>query len=344
MVTARDVRDGGATQDQIVAHEITTNIFRVRLPLPFALNHVNCYLLRDQDEWTILDTGLNRPEIRAGWQMVFAQLDIGPNDIRRIIVTHMHPDHIGLAGQLQQETGAPVFMSPREWEVAEVAWVQNLERGEKLAAYLRRAGALPEVGAIIEEQQQKLRQMTQPPPVDVQFLHGGETITMADRRFEIIHAPGHADGQIIFYSAADRLILCGDQVLQSITPNIGFWPSTHPDPLGRYLASLRSLLQLDVEIALPGHHDAITDWRGRIWELLQHHDDRLEKTFAAAAHGATALEASYAIFNFDRFSLHEMRFAVAEALAHLEHLADAGRLERYEKEGFLAFRAPALPD
>ncbi len=324
----------------VSAEEVVPGIHRVRLPLPFALNHVNCYLLDDSDGWTILDTGLNRPEIYAGWQAAFDQLGIALHDIRRIVVTHMHPDHIGMAGRLQRECGAPVFMSPREWEIAEAAWVQNLERGEFLTAYLRRVGAPPDVGAIVEGQQQKLRQMTQPPPVDVQLLRAGETITLAGRSFEILHAPGHADGQIIFYAAAERLMLCGDQVLQRITPNIGFWPSTQPDPLGRYLASLQSLLALDVFLALPGHHGAIVDWQGRLRELLHHHNERLEVAYSAAALGATALEASYTIFNFDRFSPHEVRFAVAEALAHLEYLADAGRLARYEDDGFLRFRAP----
>jgi glyoxylase-like metal-dependent hydrolase (beta-lactamase superfamily II) len=328
-----------ATASKRVLDEQAADIYRVRLPLPFALNHVNCYLLRDSDGWTILDTGLNRPEIYAGWQDAFAELNIAPSAIHRIVVTHMHPDHIGMAGRLQRESGAPVFMSPREWEIAQAAWVQNLERGEYLAEYLRRVGAPPEVGAIVEGQQQKLRQMTQPTPVDVQHLCAGETIAMASRRFEVLHAPGHADGQIIFYAPANRLMLCGDQVLQRITPNIGFWPSTQPDPLGRYLTSLRSLLTLDVVLALPGHHGAITNWQGRLRELLHHHDERLEVAYAAAAKGATALEASYTIFNFDRFSSHEVRFAVAEALAHLEYLADAGRLERYEKDGFVAYRA-----
>jgi glyoxylase-like metal-dependent hydrolase (beta-lactamase superfamily II) len=171
------------------------------------------------------------------------------------------------------------------------------------------------------------------------MLRPGDNITLAGRRCEILHAPGHAEAQIIFYAPAERLLLCGDHVLQRITPNIGYWPSSQPDPLGRYLASLRSLLALDVALALPGHHSAITDWRGRLHELLAHHDDRLEVAFTAAAEGATALEASYRIFNFDRFSPHEVRFAVAEALAHLEYLADAGRLIRCEQDGFDAYRA-----
>ena len=319
--------------------EVAADIYQVRLPLPFALNHVNCYLLRDGDGWTIVDTGLNRPEIHAGWQAAFAALGIIPTQVRRIVVTHMHPDHIGLAGRLQQETGAAVFMSPREWEVATIAWVENRERGEHLAGYLRHAGAPADVGAIVEGQQQKLRQQTLPTPVDVQMLRAGDEITMAGRRFEVIHAPGHADGQIIFYAPADRLMLCGDQVLLRITPNIGFWPSTQADPLGRYLASLAALRDLAVDVAFPGHHGVITDWHGRIGELLHHHDERLEAMVRAAAGGATALETSTVVFNFDRFSPHEIRFAVAETLAHLEYLVDAGRLERYEKDGYVAYRA-----
>ncbi|HHY56732.1 MAG TPA: MBL fold metallo-hydrolase [Chloroflexi bacterium] len=319
--------------------EVAAAIYRVRLPLPFALNHVNCYLLRDRDGWTILDAGLNRAEIYAGWQAAFAELGIAPSAIRRIIVTHMHPDHIGLAGRLQQETGAAVFLSPLEWEIAQATWAPNPQRAAIVTAYLRRVGAPAAVGAIVEEQEEKLRRMTQPLPVDVHLLRPGDSITLAERQWNILHAPGHAEGQIIFYAPADRLLLCGDHVLQRITPNIGYWPSSQPDPLGRYLASLRALLALDVALALPGHHGAITDWQGRLHELLAHHDARLEVAFTAAAAGATALEASYHIFNFDRFSPHEVRFAVAEALAHLEYLAAAGRLIRYEKDGFAAYRA-----
>lgn len=322
----------------VTVQEVITGIYRIRLPLPFALNHVNCYLLEDDGGWALVDTGLHRPEIYAGWQAAFAQIGIDRPRIRRIFVTHMHPDHIGLAGRLQQETGAPVFISPREWEVAEAAWVHDEQQEQALPAYLRRVGAPPDVGAIVINQQRKLQQMTQPTPTDVAFLNPGETLSIGGRRFEVIHAPGHADGQILLYSASDRLILCGDQVLQSITPNIGLWPSTQPNPLKRYMESLQALMKLDVALALPGHHDVIIDWQGRLYELLRHHEERLAATYAAASHGVTALEASYIIFNFDHFSPHEIRFAIAEALAHLEYLAEAGRLERIEKDGFVAYR------
>ena len=317
--------------------EVAPEIYQVRLPLPFALNHVNCYLLRDPDGWTVVDAGLNRPEIRAQWQAVFSELGIASGQVRRIVLTHMHPDHFGAAGWLQQETGAPVYISPREWEVAEVAWVQNYENVD-LAAYLRSVGAPQEIGATILEQQNHLRRMTLPHPVEVHLLPPGSLLTMGGRRFQAIHAPGHADGQLIFYSAEDRLMLCGDQVLLRITPNVGVWPTSQTNPLRRYLDSLDELRQFDVRLALPGHHGVVENWRTRVTEIAAHHEERLAAMFEAALSGATALQVAFVVFNFDQFSPHEMRFAVAETLAHLEYLAEEGRLVRVEQPARRVYR------
>jgi glyoxylase-like metal-dependent hydrolase (beta-lactamase superfamily II) len=183
---------------------------------------------------------------------------------------------------------------------------------------------------VITTQQDYLRTLTYPHPKAITALHPGATLRMGGRHWTAIHAPGHADGQLIFYCAADRLLLCGDQVLQRITPNIGLWPTTEPDPLARYLHSLAQLGGLDVDLALPGHYSPILDWGGRIAELQAHHAARLDTMYEAAKSGATALEVSYKVFNYDRFSQHEVRFAVAETLAHLEYLAEQGRLHRRE--------------
>lgn len=322
--------------------QVSTNIYSLRLPLPFALNHVNCYLLQDEDGWTIVDCGLNRPEVRDAWLSAWGELGIALNDIRRIVLTHMHPDHFGLAGWLQQQSGAPVLLSPREAEVARITWIEDLneERAAAVDRYMHTAGVTPDVAHIIVSQQDHLRTLTFPHPHTIGTIGSGETIRMGGRSFLAIHAPGHADGQLIFYCADDRLLLCGDQVLQRITPNIGVWPTTQPDPLGRYLQSLAELSELDINIALPGHYAPITDWRGRIAELQVHHAERLEAMYAAAQAGATALDVSLAVFDYDRFSQHEVRFAVAEALAHLEYLADQGRLQRCEEPGGRSYRAP----
>lgn len=305
---------------------VAPDIYKVRLPLPFALNHVNCYLLHDDDGWTMLDSGLDRPELRHAWEEALVALEIEPQDIRQIVLTHMHPDHYGLAGYFQAITGAPVYLSPREAELAETVWVNNSWQMDQVAEYWRMGGIPHEVRGVIARQTERLRQMTMPHPHEVTLLYPGDTVVMGGRSFRALHAPGHSDGQLIFYDAADQLMLCGDQVLKTITPNIGLWPSTQPNPLGRYLDSLDEMAMLDVRLALPGHGSPITEWGARLASLREHHALRLEIMRTAVDSGATALEVSRRVFDFGSFSEHEVRFAVAETLAHLEYLVSTGGL------------------
>ncbi len=216
-------------------HEMTENIYRVRLPLPFALNHVNCYLLCDEDGWTLVDAGLHQPACVQGWAAAWSSLGVRPQDVRRIVLTHMHPDHYGLSGWLQRASGAPVFLSPRERELAELTWVHDEPtemRRQAVFDYLYKAGITPDVASVIGQQQDRLRSLTTPQPTEVCTLEAGTVLEMGGRRFEAIHAPGHADAQLIFYAAADRLLLCGDQVLNKITPNIGVWPISAVESAG----------------------------------------------------------------------------------------------------------------
>jgi len=317
--------------------QITDDIYQVRLPLPYALNHVNCYLLRGDDGWTIIDTGLNTSQGRAGWQAAFDTLGIGPDDIDQIILTHVHPDHYGMAGWLQEWCGATVWLSPREAELAEQVWVHgdlvNITAEIFAVAGIPRDTAQKAGMAATETQR-----LTLPHPQTLKLLEPGTVLDIGQRHFKAIHAPGHSDGQLIFYDAEDRLLLSGDQVLIKITPNIGLWSFTEADPLGRYLASLRELATLEVRMALPGHGSVINSWQGRLAELQQHHAERLEKMLAAVNDtGVTPYQVSDHIFNFAGLSMHEVRFAVVETMAHLEYLVDRQRLHR-EKNGVWLYR------
>lgn len=311
---------------------IAEHIYQIRLPLPFALNHVNCYLLRDDDGWTMLDCGLNWPALHQAWEVAFAELQITLPDIRRIVLTHMHPDHFGMAGYFQERTGAPVYLSPREAELAQLVWVENGWRAELSSGFWQRAGVIDTLLETVTSQTDRLRQMTMPHPATVSLLYPGTTVTMAGRTWQVLHAPGHADGQLIFYDAADQLLLSGDQVLMKITPNIGLWPTTEGNPLGRYLQSLTALAPLPVRLALPGHGRLIEDWGTRLAELQAHHQLRLAKMADATANGASALAVAQRVFKFETFSEHEVRFAVAETLAHLEYLVEQGELQAHEEQ------------
>lgn len=306
---------------------VTDDIFQVHLPLPFALNRVNCYLLRGADGWTVVDAGLNTAEGRAAWDQAFAALDISPADITQIVLTHAHPDHFGLAGWFQEQVGAPVYLSALEADFARSAWMEH-RMMQGFDDYLTALGMPADMAQTVARGLASTGDLTYPHPTQLNVIEPGGEIRLGQRRFQIIATPGHSDGQIIFYDPDDRLLLCGDHVLMKITPNIGLWPNSLPDPLGRFLTSLHELKTLDVRLALPGHKALITDWRGRLDELLAHHDDRLQHTLAAVAGGATVYEAAQRVFNSSLFSPHEWRFAMAETLAHLDVLERRGLAQR----------------
>ena len=309
---------------------VAPGIYQVQIPLPFALRIVNCYLLSGAEGWTVVDTGLNTALARQTWQLAFTELGIQLQDIQQIILTHSHPDHYGLAGWLQQKARGvpPVLMSAREAELAHWVWQQEDGWAEAVTSFWQRCGVPDEMATAVVLETDRTRQRTRPHPQTIHTIEPGTTIKLGDRLFQIIHTPGHSDGQIIFYDADDRLLLCGDQVLLKITPNISLWPFGEPDPLGRYLQSLNQLAQLDVRLALPGHGLLIHDLRGRIRELEKHHAERLMVMETAVNGSASPYAISQRVFNLDTLNIHEKRFAVAETLAHLDYLVWQARIAK----------------
>ena len=304
---------------------VADDIARVEIPLPYALNIVNCYLLRGRDGWTLLDTGLNTAPAGEQWQRAMRTLGFQPNDIDKIVLTHMHPDHFGMAGWWQRQADAPmpVYMPAGERAAAQIFYGRDITADYH--QWMLDCGMDDATVRHVETALAATRDLTLPHPTGELYLHDGEIVQLGERNFRAMHAPGHADGQLIFYDESDKLLLCGDHVLMRITPNIGRWLHTKPDPLGRYMRSLRDLRGLDVRVALPGHRALITDWRGRIEELLAHHELRLEQTRAALDDGAaTVFAVAERLFDMSRLTPHEWRFAMAEALAHVERLGVTG--------------------
>jgi len=310
---------------------IAADIWQARLPLPFALSSVNVYLLRGPQGWTIIDTGIHTPESEAAWRELFHMLNFTPAQITQIVLTHVHPDHFGMAGWLQhlaQEAGCmvPVLLSPLEDYQVDAVW----RPGERNVENWLEANGMPDdfarkVGDYIGD----TRAMTLPHPTTLTQIQPGTTLRLGERDFQLIDAPGHSDGQLLLYDAADRLLICGDQVLAMITPNIGLWPHTLPEPLRRFMESLQALRALDVRMALPGHRHLIEDWQGRIDELLIHHNQRLAHTLTLLAAGhQTPYAVAQHLFDTSNFTPHEWRFALAESLAHLDYLHHHGDIQR----------------
>jgi glyoxylase-like metal-dependent hydrolase (beta-lactamase superfamily II) len=325
------------------ATAVAEGIYQVRIPLPFALNIVNCYLLRDGDGWAVVDTGLNTPPAQDAWKAAFTFLNITPEQITRLILTHAHPDHYGMVGWFQslcsKDAVPTAFMSEVEWHWSRIIWRRIEPTQQAFDAYLTACGMPIEMVETVAHSMDSTYEKTFPHPIAEEILEAGNTLQIGDRQFQIIHAPGHSDGQLIFYDPDEKLLLSGDHVLMKITPNIGQWPDTKLDPLGQFLRSLKALRELDVRLALPGHKALITDWPGRVEELLAHHEIRLNNTLVAVKGESTVYDASLKVFNSGAFSSHEWRFAMAETLAHLEYLRLRRLVQRDNEGGIWRFRA-----
>jgi len=347
---------------------VAEGIYQVRIPLPFALNSVNCYLLRDEDGWAIVDTGIHWPKALDAWRAAFAELQLSPADVSRIVLTHVHPDHYGLAGWWQAQAAehgrvVQVYTSAREIQQARLIWSEHEDERVHFGQWLIDQGMPQAMAQEVHAGMDDTRAMTRPAPSALHALDTSEGLLIGGRRWRLLEYGGHSDGHLLLYDEADQLMLCGDHVLMKITPNIGIWTQTDPNPLGNFIASLETLRELPVRLALPGHKTLIHDWRGRIEELLAHHEERLQVTLQAVQAGRhtpyevstmlsplvqtalavqagrhTPYEVSLAIFDSARFTAHEWRFALAEGLAHLDHLDHRGEIVRSEERAWYQAR------
>lgn len=320
--------------------EVAPGILLVPIPIPIPLKYVNCYLMRGPSGWTLVDTGFHDALAEDAWPRAFADIGIRAQDVDQILITHYHPDHLGGAGWLQQMTGAPAYMHDIEFRQLELFWGQSMaEQVEKLVAFFAAEGMPDETARAIGKHHHLQFGHVQPLPT-LTPVDTGSTMRLGEGHYEVIHAPGHSDGLAIFWDKSTGILLANDMILAKITPNVSVWPECSPNPLSEYLSSLSMVEALGARIALPGHRSVITDVSGRAAEIRDHHGERLEQTAAAAREssgGATAWEVCQRLFKPDQLTIHQVRFAMAETLAHLVYLVEQGQLikegNRYSGSG-----------
>ncbi|WP_255570568.1 MBL fold metallo-hydrolase [Cohnella sp. CFH 77786] len=305
-------------------------LLQVKVPLPYSLKWVNAYLLPGEDGWTLIDPGLRTPESEQAWTRVLEARGIGWDRIARIVLTHHHPDHYGLAGWFQVRTGAPVWMSKTARDTALMMWGEGETFSGRLLEAFREHGLPEELGDAMREHLRGFRERVSPQPSGVTILEIGRKVRMGGIEWEPIGGEGHAPGHLSFYDRQSRRLICGDQVMPDISPNIGWLPGGDADPLGSFLDSSRKMLELDVELAFPGHRDPFANFRGRVDELLGHHERRLDKIEGLiGTEPASSFEVCERLFGPHlRGNSHHLRFGLAETIAHLVHLEKRGRLER----------------
>jgi glyoxylase-like metal-dependent hydrolase (beta-lactamase superfamily II) len=310
-------------------HQLEAGVRRVTFALPLGIDHVHCYLLpRDDGSWIAVDSGLGLPDAGRRWAAELAGLD---GSVGRIVITHFHPDHVGAAADLAELTGAPVSQGREDYAQCVEVWGEP-RRPERVPADLRANGVPESEIDAFRSQSRSLRSV-------VHFVRDPELLDEGDDLdgWEVLGLPGHADGHIGLFR--DGVLIAGDALLASITPNVGLWVDSRPDPLADYLASLTRIASLDARVAYGGHGDEILDPRGRALELIGHHEARLEQAGAALdGLGRTAYEVSYTLWP-EELAPALRRFALAETRAHLEYLVQRDGALRLDDDGLVRYAA-----
>jgi len=309
---------------------------QVKVPLPYSLKWVNAYLLPEGEAgWTVIDPGLRLEETEAFWEELMRSRNLAWTSITSIVVTHHHPDHYGMAGWFQERTGAPVWMSPVALRNVRRLWGEGETFSDELTASLLRHGLPAELGEAMHGHLAGFREKVSPHPREVRLVSPGETFVMGGIEWEVHGGEGHAPGHLLFYDRTSRRLLGGDQVLPDISPNIGWMPGGDPDPLLSFLDSLRKLRSLEVGILFPGHRNPYSRYRERIDELLDHHVRRMNKMAELVGDGElTAFEVCELLFGAKlRSNTHNLRFALAETIAHLVRMEADGMIVRIVHEG-----------
>lgn len=304
--------------------EVAPGVLWIRLPLPMALDHVNAYALACDDGWTLVDTGLGNDATRALWQALLAG-PLAGRPVARVVVTHHHPDHVGLAGWFQAR-GADLMMPRTGWLYARMLTLDVQDRAPpQQIAFLRRAGMPGDLLARrMDERPFNFADAVAPMPTGFTRIADGDVLTLAGRRWQVRTGNGHAPEHATLWSMDDALILGGDQLLPSISANIGVY-ATEPgaDPLAEWLASCRAFAPLarPDHLVLPGHRTPYTGLPGRLAAMIAGHEAALDRILARLEQGpATACGLFPALYRRE-IGPGEYGLALVEAVAHVNHLA-----------------------
>lgn len=299
------------------------------MPLPFALNHINLWLLDDERGITVVDTGVGLSPTRELWESLFAG-ELGDRPIVRVLITHFHPDHMGNADWLTRRFGVELWCPPAEWLTAQLAWqgMAGNDADRRLAHY--RSHGVPEAQIeAFRERGNHYRMLV--PSVAPQFraLREGDVVTIGGRQWRVLTVLGHAPEHACLYSPDANVLISGDQVLPKITTNVSVWPDQpRGNPLRLYLDSMTRFQPLPADaLILPSHGLPFRGLHLRIEHLRHHHDERLAETVDALAEPRTAFELVPVLFR-RQLDTHQLGFAIGEALAHLHYLEAEGQVAR----------------
>jgi glyoxylase-like metal-dependent hydrolase (beta-lactamase superfamily II) len=311
------------------AEHVAPGVRRILLPLPIpALRAVNVYLIEGDHGWSIVDSGMHTTEAEVALRSGLAVNGIALRDLRTAFITHLHPDHLGMAGTIR-DAGAQLFMHGPEIARARETWAADHRLIDKTYALFVRHGMPPDVDEGMRAAWVAMNDRVDPfEPIHP--VADGEVLDLGGRALTVIWTPGHTDHHAVLFEERTGTLVAGDHVLPRITSNVGVYPDGRPDPLGDFLSALERMKTIGVKRVLPAHGDPFDDCAGRVDEILAHHAQRLDATLEAASGTPRDAYAICRILFPVLRSPHEERFALAETLAHLRYLELRGRLREVD--------------
>jgi glyoxylase-like metal-dependent hydrolase (beta-lactamase superfamily II) len=308
-----------------VLNEVAVGVFELRLPIPFEDGLVNVFLFADGDDIDLLDCGMNSEESLGLIRSAVAE--VGGRRLRRLVVTHIHPDHYGAAGILAGEGRADLYIHRLEVPLVHPRYVDMEQLVHEMRTYFLVNGAPADVAEVLSNSQRALSQVVSPAEPSVQ-LDGAETLEMGRRRLRIEWTPGHSPGHVCLYDITEGLLFAGDHILPDLSPNIGLHPQSTPDPLHEYLEGLQRLAAYQPRLVLPAHGRPFSDAAGRVANLVAHHRRRMDQVIEiVGARELAGWEVALELWG-PRDNLYEKRLALQEGLAHLQALAVESRVQK----------------
>jgi glyoxylase-like metal-dependent hydrolase (beta-lactamase superfamily II) len=320
--------------------EVAPGVRWLRMPLPFALDHINLWLLRDELDgrqgWTIVDCGIASDSTRAHWQQVFDH-ELEGLPVLRVIVTHMHPDHIGLAHWLTERWSTPehacrLWISSTDYNAARLASQSTTGFGGDAAAEFFASHGLTDPDSVQKVRARSNYYASMVPQVPRQFrrLLEGQVVRIGGRDWRCVVGYGHAPEHISLHCAEIGVLISGDMLLPRISTNVSVYDlEPEADPLPLYLSSLERLLPLPEQtLVLPSHGKPFVGLHERVRQLQAHHEERLADVVQACAESPRSAADVLPVLFKRQLDLHQTTFAMGEAIAHLHALWAAGRLQR----------------
>lgn len=318
--------------------EIAAGVRWARIPLPMDLNHINVWIIEDRDGCVVVDTGMAASMGRDAWEQIARDV-FALKPLKGVFVTHIHPDHIGLAAWLQERHQVPVWMSARTHAMAAAA--SNGDAGPfAIAESFFHAHGLGDVSQLLPMfKPERFMKMTSGLPDIAHFVADGEAAPWS-AEWTALETNGHTEGHLCLKNERARVLISGDQVLPTISSNISFtFRSTDANPLGSYLSSLERLRTLSSDtLVLPSHGTPFFGLQQRIDDLTRHHHQQLDRLVELCITPRTAAEVLPRMYRRALAGVH-LFLALGEALAHLEYLVIDGRLRRETTAGLVRYRS-----